>query len=351
MIPALLLAAQIAAPGHTWLDIRTSWAPPGQPPRTYLVRIDRPAPEHSRGRAVFMFGGGLANDIDWTTPGRFEHNGEVVQLTITGEDTTDGATLAHALVADGWTVIRYSALREDDPLHAQSRGMAESLPFAATVDLARFMWNEFVQRDDRKPEETVVLGHSLGACRGVLVSEGRAMACITLAGAYLSPTSEPPSRLAAAALAALGDPGADGELTQQEFDAASQLAPLEFAAVDADGSGAVAGWELAAAQRLAGGLEPSGDRLSRGEDSWPWPTDLLAARQPPVLALWGGMDTMSYHGPLLEELGARGGFKITTRFWPDLGHNPAPVENGRTGPIAPEVVETVVRWLDETFPR
>src|SRR5690606_27505080 len=126
------------------------------------------------------FGGGLVNDLDWTTPGRFEHEGQAVQLTISGEDATDGDTIARALVADGWTVIRYSSLREGDPLHAQSRGMAESLPFDATVDLARFMWGQLLKEAAVAPERTVVLGHSLGAARGVIASGGRAMGYVSL---------------------------------------------------------------------------------------------------------------------------------------------------------------------------
>lgn len=297
-----------------------------------------------------MFGGGLVNDVHWTTPGRVEHDGKAVQLTISGQDTTDGATLASALVADGWTVIRYSSLRDDDPLHAQSRGMAEAMSFDATVDLARFMWNEFIDGTRRSPEHTVALGHSLGACRGVIASEGKAMGYVSLAGAYMSPTSSPPSRLASAAMASLGEVGADGELTEPEF-AAAELLDLTFAEVDADGSGAISGWELAAAQRLRDGVEAEGDGLVRGEESWPWPTDLIAAHSAPVLALWGGLDTMSYHGPLLEALGDRDGYEVTTRWLPGLGHKLGPLDNGQTGPIAAEAVEAIVGWLDETFPR
>lgn len=70
-----------------------------------------------------------------------------------------------------------------------------------------------------------------------------------------------------------------------------------------------------------------------------------------MLAVWGGRDSMSYHGPLLQALGERDGYAVTTRWMPDPGHNLGPVADGRTGPIAPEGVDAIVRWLDQTFSR
>src|SRR5690606_25887620 len=83
-------------------DVLIDWTNPQGEAWTFRARIDRPAPAVDRGRAVFMFGGGFSNDLDWTTPGRLEHDGGAMQLTITGEDARDGSTLAEALRADGW---------------------------------------------------------------------------------------------------------------------------------------------------------------------------------------------------------------------------------------------------------
>ncbi|MFG0282845.1 MAG: hypothetical protein ACF8R7_00345 [Phycisphaerales bacterium JB039] len=327
-------------------DMVIQWTRAQGEPWRCAARIERPEPQRDRGRAVLLFGGGLVHDLDWTTPGSYEQDGQTIQLTIDGRDTTDAATIARALVEQGWTVIRYASLRADDPLHAQSRAMAESLPLPETVELARFMWGELLGRAGAAPEQTVCIGHSLGAWRGVVASDGKAAGYIALAGAYMSPTTSRPSQLAGEAMAQVGVAGEDGRVTAEEFAALTPALAAPFAEVDVDGSGAVSGWELAAAQRLAGGLAPEAETLARQGGAWPWPTDLLAQSGAPALAVWGGQDTMSYHGRLLAALGERDGFAVTTRWCADLGHNLGPVVDGRTGAIAPEVVEAIVTWLE-----
>ena len=82
----------------------------------------------------------------------------------------------------------------------------------------------------------------------------------------------------------------------------------------------------------------------------PWPSDQLASNNAPMLAIWGGRDEISYHGPLLEELGRRRDLRLATRYFAGLGHNLGPMEGERTGPIDPEVVSAVVQWLGSSFP-
>ena len=154
-------------------DLLIDWTNPEGAKWTFKARIDRPPTATDRGRAVFMFGGGFSNDIDWTTPGRFEHAGQAMQLTISGQDSRDGLTLAEAMVADGWTVIRYSAIREGDPLHAQSRGMAEAMPYPGTLELARFMWKELLRRAGFELDQVVALDelrkHEKGKLKDMIV--------------------------------------------------------------------------------------------------------------------------------------------------------------------------------------
>ena len=317
---------------------------------TLRARIDRPAPGADRRRAVFMFGGGFSNDLDWTTPGRLEHEGKPLQLTITGEDARDGAVMAKALLEAGWTVIRYSAIREGDPLHAQSRGMAEAMPYPGTLELARFMWSELPKRAEIAPERIVALGHSLGATRALHATDGKAAGYVFLAGAYLSPTGASPRRIASEELSPFGEAGADGVISRHEASVTNLVLPADFDAIDRDRSGDLAGWELAAARRMAGPIK-SDEPAFGTEPPMDWPTDILAKRDLPALAIWGGLDSMSFHGPLLEHLAQREGIPLRTRYFTGLGHNLGPIQGERAGPVAPQVITAIVEWLDLAFPR
>ena len=354
LLPVLLAAVlPAAAAGQTrpaTEDLLIEWTNPEGKPWTLRARIDRPAPAVDRGRAVFLFGGGLSNDLDWTTPGRIEHEGHALQLTLSGEDARDAVPLAEALLADGWTVIRYSAIREGDPLHAQSRAMAEVMPYPGTLTLSRFMWIEVLKRAGFELGDVVALGHSLGATRAVQATEGEAAGYVFLAGAYLSPTMASPQRSAQEALAPFGPAASDGVITREEAGAGNFTHTDSFDAIDRDGSGALCGWELAAAQRLAADVVPDAPAFGTDPPA-AWPSGLLTTRRPPVLAIWGGLDPTSFHGPLLEHLAQRDRIPLTTRYFATLGHNLSPVQHDRTGPIAPEVPAAIVEWLAETFPR
>ena len=337
------------APAGRDTDLLIDWTNPDGVKWTFKARIDRPQEKNARRRAVFMFGGGFSNDIDWTTPGRFEHAGQAMQLTISGEDARDGQTLATALVADGWTVIRYASIREGDPLRAQSLAMAEAMPYPGTLDLARFMWKVLLARANFEPDRVIALGHSLGATRAVHVTEGRAAGYVLLAGAYLSPTRAAPRQISSQVLVPFGEAASDAVVSRAEAEATGAALSRGFDTIDFDRSGDLAGWELAAAQRLADGLRPEAEKFDKA-GTLPWPSDQLASSKAPMLAIWGGRDEISYHGPLLEELGRRGDFRVATRYFAGLGHNLGPMEGERTGPIDPEVVSAVVQWLGSSFP-
>ncbi len=285
----------------------------------HQASIERPA-EGDTGMGVMLFGGGLSSDLHWTTPAVIEHEGSTTQLTIDGRDTRDADTLAEALIARGFSVLRYSAIRIDDPLHASNRAMAQAEPFHETVMMARAAWASLVERSGLRASEIIVVGHSLGAARAVLVTGGEAAAYVMLAGAYASPTIERPSTLAAAV---------DDNAPNVDYDASGDISP----------------WERAAASALRGDTFRSDERLERAGKSFEWPSDTLARTRAPVLAIWGGLDTMSYHGPVLEHLL---GERVQSVYFAELGHNLGQeTEDGRTGPMDERVVELVARWAQD----
>ena len=315
-LAALLLIGQPAPASAAPVTIR--WQSPEGQRFAYEGRIERPArgAEPIRDVAVMLFGGGLAADIHWTTPGSYEQDGQIHKLTIDGTDARDADTLAAALTDAGFTVLRHSAVALDDPLHAENPAMAQARPFPDTVEIARAAWDQLLDASGFEPERVFVVGHSLGAARAVLASDAEAGGYVFLAGAYVSPQRTAPRTLIAEA-----DDG-PGE--------------------DYDASGSVAGWERAASKAIRDNELRSERPLEVGGVTHEWPSDLLLSSDAPVLAIWGGLDTMSYHGPVLEHLLAD---RVDTVYHPTLGHNLGRERGGLTGPIEAEVVDAVVDWI------
>lgn len=299
-----------------------AWTTPDGAVWTHRAVVERPEAELDNGWAVMLFSGGLSADLDWTVPGAYEADGRTRRLTIDGEATRDGLTLAQGLRAAGFTVLRYSSVREGDALRARSPVLAEAVGFPATVTMAEAAWASLVSRAGVEPGRVLVVGHSLGAARGVLTTDGEAAGYVFLAGAYVTPTDVAPARLAREA-------GAE---------------PTEEPGEDYDRSGAVVGWERAAARAIRTGSVRTGARWRVGGASLAWPIDVLAGGGAPVLAVWGGEDATSYHGPVLERLL---GDRVETVYLPGLGHNLGPVEDGRSGAIDAGVARRVVAWCAE----
>jgi pimeloyl-ACP methyl ester carboxylesterase len=310
--------------------------------------IERPA--EPNGCAVMLLGGGLLTDLDWTLPGSYvDEQGQTVHMTIDGEPTRDAATLAAALLDAGFVVLRYGSIREGDPQHAANPAMGEPMPFDGTLALARRAWGELVERGGVGADRVAVLGHSLGATRGVLASEGKAGAYVLLAGARMSRSAQRPSEVAAeVAQHTQGmDADASGEVTLQEFrkwvrtgrNGTTFFGSRGLLGLDVDKDKTLRPWELCAAWVGRPGSEAPRERTNQAES---WPMSVLESSSAPVLALWGEHDLMSMHGPALNKaLGPR----VTTVYLEDLGHNLAREQDGRTGPIDPAVVERIVEWL------
>src|SRR5262245_39272245 len=76
---------------------------------TYDGRIELPPAARRNGYAVMMLSGGMGSPIDWAVPG---------VMTVDGQPTRDGDTIARALLDAGFIVMRWDAIRRGDSRHA-----------------------------------------------------------------------------------------------------------------------------------------------------------------------------------------------------------------------------------------
>lgn len=281
---------------------------------TLFGQVTTPEEEIANGYAVCLFGGGLGFDLDWTVPGSVAgSDGAVEMLTIDGRPTRDAAVLREALVNAGFVVMRYGSLVGDGDL-----GGVDVLPFVETIEAARAAYDVLGDASGVPVSRTFAIGHSLGAPRAVLATDGAAGAYVFLAGAYLSNVTANPSELAM--LAVLRDVSG---------------------ARDIDGDRAVRGWETAAALVARGEMREAYEGPAVAESA-AGARELLLETEAPVLAVWGGLDATSVHGPLLQD---RLGSRVKSVYEPRLGHNLGEVSEGRTGPMAEKVVALVTEWL------
>ena len=288
-------------------------------------------PQTPSDRAAVLFSGGLIADIDWLVPGSIEHQGNTIELTISGRPTRDGKAIADALLDAGFIVIRYSSVPDGQLLTS-----TPPIPFPATVELAELAWDKAVEHTGLDPSRIGVVGHSMGATRGALSSQGQAGGYVLMAGAYITPTMESPRALADQALS---------------IDRTNNLEDH----TDYDGSGEITGWEMAASDAIASSKANTSDRLTNNGQEYPWPSDLLIEHGAKVSALWGGLDHISYHAPVLEHLyeaahKGQAGKALETVYFPGLGHQLCKEADGLIGPIDAAVLQQIVRWLDRTIP-
>jgi pimeloyl-ACP methyl ester carboxylesterase len=293
-------------------------------------------PRDWNGWAVILLGGGLVTDESWTVPGSFtdSNSGEEHTFTIDGEPTRDAQAIANELASRGYVVWRWSSVHEDDALHAQDPAMAEPLPFADGIELTSAMVGRFLDLTDGL-DGAVLVGHSLGACRAVHAGaeDDRVRGFVFLAGARLTPVPDRPSVVSAQAITETGlDTDGDGVLS------GSELSAERAARWDADGDGVVRGWEIAGSEAALAGGWPEPGRESQ--------LDALLGCGKPALAIFGGLDTMSVHGPVLEIEADRAGAPVVVEYATDRGHQLSVERDGKIDDIDPAVVGRLADWID-----
>lgn len=290
-------------------------------------------PEQARSTGVLLIGGGMAHDEHWTVPGSHEHDGVVTTFTIDGKPKRDADALASALADAGFVVMQYSSIRTDDPLHAKDPAMASPMGYEQSVEVARAALKTL--RSQGGVKRVILIGHSLGATRACHIADDDVIGLGFLAGAYLSRTAARTSDVAQQALDAHA--GHDGVL------AAEQAAQLDVESIDRDGDGLLRGWEVAAFERDQAisetGVDPLGEPdREHFRAALPWAWDVLREGDVPVLAIFGGLDTISLHGPMLETIDAE------VVYLADRGHQLSVEEDGLVGPMDEQVVQRVVTW-------
>lgn len=328
---------------------------------TYEGRLEHPMPEKRNGFAVVLFGGDLANDLDWTVPGL---------ATIEGQPTTDGARLAASLAARGYVVMRWSTIPTDGPYREQWPNVVVFNSYLETLDHARAALRAFRELKTVEDPKVILLGQGLGATRACQLAEtdGPAAGLVLLAGEQLARTGHEPGERQALADAWIApiDTDKDGRCSAEEFEAAKAADParplsdLGFAAIDRDGDGQLSRWEVAA--QLINRMRAANDGTVDFDKDWrkytlSRPEDVLAKLGVPVLLIYGGLDEdHAVNGPILEARGSAESWKdVQERYFPTLGHQLGPEKSegpdGTTklGPMGDDVVNAIGEWLEARF--
>jgi len=209
---------------------------------TYDGRIELPSPRRQRDGAVLLLGGGLGTDIDWTIPGEY---------TMDGRSLRDAATLSCSLRDAGFAVMRWQAIRRDDPLHTLDPSMLEAPPYPQTVEQCRSALASLRQHAVAPPDHIFLIGHSNGARRATnVLDEGAAVRGVVLmSGGGLLPMD--PKAVEAIAgkaeeLYRQADRNGDRSLQGVEFERLAKVSgrnetppELNFERVDLDHNGTV----------------------------------------------------------------------------------------------------------------
>jgi pimeloyl-ACP methyl ester carboxylesterase len=242
--------------------------------------IEAPAAQAANGWSVLLIGGGLGNDLHWSVPGEIEVEGESHRFTITGRPHEDAPRISRALAERGFTVARYSTISREDPLRNEWPLRATPRTLDELLRLARDALEAASDRTGIPVGRTILLGHSLGAARGVTLAaeEPRVPALILLAPAEVTDMERRPRSVRDSAMVTLG-----ALLDRRDL-------PILIVFGGRDTSAAVD----------EGGVRA----LCRGS----------------------------------------AGAAIDIRLFGDFGHQLGPVEDGLSGPIDAEVVAVIAAW-------
>jgi hypothetical protein len=331
-------ALSIATPNWTQHNVTfqgpTHW--------TYDAHLLTPTMSPS-GLSVLLIGGGIGNDLTWSTPGTIEWNGSTYQMSIDGSPHADAPAIAQALARHGHAVMYYSTIAQEDP--KRDRWPLEATPTtpAALLALAKHAAQALASHTTLKGNDLVLVAHSMGAQRACTqaVDDPRVQALVLLGGAQMTRTGpDDPgmnlNRHAATERMLMLDINGDDNVRGDECPSA----------LDFDGDGTLQVWECSAdiAMRRRANMQeikPDKTGIAFGEDA-------LAKRPVPTLAIYGSLDTaQACHAPVLHQLAQDGTLShVTVQVLPNIGHTLGPVKEDRVGPISTAAIDAIVAFIN-----
>lgn len=164
--------------------------------------VHRPVPSSANGWGVLLIGGGMGNDLDWTNPGTVTVDGQSFATSITGDPHADAPVISAELVARGFVVVRWSTIARGDPLASEWPAKATPRSLTNLLVQARGALKLLRSEPGLKPDQVVLLGHSLGAARSFTIAadDSSVRAVIALAPAYFTSRTPTPESFAGASM-------------------------------------------------------------------------------------------------------------------------------------------------------
>lgn len=157
--------------------------------------VHRPEASLANGWGALLIGGGLGNDLDWTTPGSMSIEGQTHRVSISGESHADGPTISGALADRGFVVLRWSTIARGDPLASQWPVRATPRSPGNLLDQSREALETLRGIEGVRADRVVLVGHSLGATRALTIADNDpgVRAVVALAPAYFTSRTPIPS--------------------------------------------------------------------------------------------------------------------------------------------------------------
>ncbi|MCO6455295.1 MAG: alpha/beta hydrolase [Pirellulaceae bacterium] len=326
------------------------------------AEVVSPAERERNGYGVLMIGGGVGNDLHWSTPGAIGEGQERRPLTLTGQTHADAPAIARSLAQRGFTVMHWSTLHQQDPKRrlwpsqATPHSPRELLRFSAAALAA------FRERNRFPPRHVLLLGHSLGAVRAanLAADDNGICALILLAPAQFTRTGPDDAgrnqnRRESAEFLKLADQNQDRRCSEAEFSTwlkqqpGSQhpLARQSFERLDFHSDGLLVDWEISAGiarHRRAGRIlqKPA----ATDAFGMRWTEDILSRKPIPTLVIYGTLDNaQSHHAPVIADLIESQRLRqIDLKIIPDVGHQLGPEDGGQVGPISLAVCDILADW-------
>jgi pimeloyl-ACP methyl ester carboxylesterase len=277
--------------------------------------------------------------------------------------------------------MQYASIHQGDLDAIDNPALADYVPYAESRDIAVAALAALRAQPGIIPSGIVLVGHSLGGTRALQVAATDPGVCalVLLAPAYSSRLGVRPSLAAEETVEALKTHNldADAGIPRYVFNAKHSLFPpplndAHFDALDRDDDETLRRWEIASALVLAHLDAGDTSDLTDATDfnGAPFPADVLTPafdRDVPTLAVFGGLDSMSVHAPLLgrtpAERAGSGKGSLSVVILANLGHNLGPVRPRDnpdfvaiagpvlTGPIDQAIPDLIARWLTEVLER